>query len=110
MATCPFCRQAALRIIAVITQVEVIRTILRHLKLSVDPSAIAPARSRQAAFAWVAAHNVLRGLVGDVCAVEECLTPLTACAIPFAMPPSLAKTACPASSPWRPPLQPSLPP
>jgi hypothetical protein len=37
MATCPFCRQGALRMIAAITQAEVIRTILHHLKLSVDP-------------------------------------------------------------------------
>jgi hypothetical protein len=54
MATCPFCRQGALRMIAAITQAEVIRTILRHLKLSVDPPPIAPARSRPAAFDWVA--------------------------------------------------------
>ena len=51
-----------------------------------------------------------RGLVGDVRAVEECLTPLTACAIPFVMPPSLSKTARPASTPCRTPLKPSLPP
>ena len=54
MATCPFCRHGALRIIAAITQAEVIRTLLRHLKLSVDPPPIAPARSRQTAFVWVA--------------------------------------------------------
>jgi hypothetical protein len=30
MATCPFCRQGSLRIIAVITQAEVIKKILRH--------------------------------------------------------------------------------
>jgi hypothetical protein len=53
MATCPFCRHGALRIIAAITQAEVIRTLLRHLKLSVAPP-IAPARSRQTAFVWFA--------------------------------------------------------
>ena len=52
MARCPFCQQGALRIIAAITQGEVIRTILRHLKLAADPPPIAPARVRQEAFAW----------------------------------------------------------
>jgi hypothetical protein len=37
MAHCPFCHQGTLRIIAVITQGEVIGKILRHLKLAVDP-------------------------------------------------------------------------
>jgi hypothetical protein len=41
-----------LRIIAVITQGSVIKKSLRHLKLAVDPSPIAPAP--QAAFAWSA--------------------------------------------------------
>ena len=54
MATCPFCRQGSLRIIAAITQAEVIRKILRHLKLAADPPRIAPARARQATFDWVA--------------------------------------------------------
>jgi len=54
MATCPFCRQGALRIIAAITQAEVIRKILRHLKRAADPPPIAPARARQATFDWVA--------------------------------------------------------
>ena len=31
MVTCPFCCQGSLRIIAVITQVELIRKILRHV-------------------------------------------------------------------------------
>jgi len=52
MARCPWCQRGSLRIIAAITQGEVIRTILRHLKLAVDPPSIAPARARQAAFAW----------------------------------------------------------
>jgi hypothetical protein len=54
MATCPFCRQGALRILAAITQAEVIRKILRHLKRAADPPPIAPARARQATFDWVA--------------------------------------------------------
>ena len=54
MATCPFCRRGSLRIIAAITQAEVIRKILRHVKLSADPPPIVPARSGQAAFDWVA--------------------------------------------------------
>ena len=52
MATCPFCRRGALRIIAAMTQESVITRILRHLKLASVPPA--PARSRQATFAWVA--------------------------------------------------------
>ena len=54
MATCPFCGQGSLRIIAAITQAEVIRKILRHLKLATDPPPLAPARARQATFDWVA--------------------------------------------------------
>jgi hypothetical protein len=54
MATCPFCQHGALRLIAVITQGEVIRTILRHLKRAADPPPITPARSRQTSFDWVA--------------------------------------------------------
>jgi hypothetical protein len=55
MARCPFCQQGTLRIIAAITQGEVIRKILQHLKLSADPSPIAAARVRQEAFAWSSA-------------------------------------------------------
>src|SRR5262245_22325652 len=54
MATCPWCQQGTLRLIAIITQGEVISKILRHLKRSADPPPIAPARSRQASCAWVA--------------------------------------------------------
>jgi hypothetical protein len=54
MARCPLCQQGTLRLIAVITQGEVISKILHHLKLSADPPPIAPARSRQAPFDWVA--------------------------------------------------------
>jgi hypothetical protein len=38
----------------VATQAEVIRKMLRHLKLAVDPPPLAPARARQATFDWVA--------------------------------------------------------
>ena len=55
MARCPWCQEGTLRIIAAITQGEVIRTILRHLKLAVDPPAMAPARVRQEALAWSSA-------------------------------------------------------
>ena len=39
--------------ITTITQTEVIRKILCHLKLEADPPTIAPARARQATFDWV---------------------------------------------------------
>jgi hypothetical protein len=55
MARYPFCQQGTLRIIAAMTHGEVIRKILRHLKLAVDPPPIAPARVRQDAFAWSSA-------------------------------------------------------
>jgi hypothetical protein len=51
---CPFCQRGSLRIIAAITQGEVIRKILRHLKRAADPPPIAPARARQETFDWVA--------------------------------------------------------
>jgi hypothetical protein len=54
MGTCPLCQHGVLRLIAVITQGEVISKILRHLKRSADPPPIAPARTRQAACDWVA--------------------------------------------------------
>ena len=52
MATCPFCRRGSLRIIAAITQESVITRILRHLQLASVPPPIAPARRRQAIFAF----------------------------------------------------------
>ncbi len=52
MATCPVCQQGRLRLIVAITQGQVIRKILRHLKLTVDPPPIAAARVDQASFAW----------------------------------------------------------
>jgi Putative transposase len=54
MPHCPFCQRGTLRLIAVITQGEVIRKILRHLKRAADPPPIAPARTRQATRDWVA--------------------------------------------------------
>jgi len=54
LGTCPFCHRGTLQIIAAITQGEVIRKILRHLKLAADPPPLAPARIRQATFDWVA--------------------------------------------------------
>jgi hypothetical protein len=54
MGTCPLCQRGVLRLIAVITQGEVISKILRHLKLSADPPPIAPARSRPETVDWVA--------------------------------------------------------
>ena len=54
-ARCPWCQRGTLRIIAAMMQGGVIRTILRHLKLAVDPPPIAPARVRQEAFAWSSA-------------------------------------------------------
>ena len=44
----------SLRMIAAITQAEVIRKMLRHLRLAADPPPMAPARARQATFDWVA--------------------------------------------------------
>jgi hypothetical protein len=55
MARCPWCQRGVLRIIAAITQGEVIRQILRHLKLSADLPPLAPARVHQEAFAWSSA-------------------------------------------------------
>jgi hypothetical protein len=55
MVHCPWCQRGALRIIAAIMQGEVIRKILRHLKLAVDPPPMAPARVRQEALAWSSA-------------------------------------------------------
>ncbi len=50
MERCPVCQQGTLRIIAAMTESSVIKNILRHVKLAVDPPPIAPAQ--QAAFAW----------------------------------------------------------
>lgn len=52
MERCPVCGRGTLRIIAAITQGDVIRKILRHLKRAPDPPPIAPARVCQDHFAW----------------------------------------------------------
>jgi hypothetical protein len=52
MERCPVCQHGTLRLIAAMTQGSVIKPILRHLTLAVDPPPIAPAR--QAACAWTA--------------------------------------------------------
>jgi hypothetical protein len=48
----PACGRGTLRILAAITQADVIRKILRHLKLAPEPPPIAPARACQDRFAW----------------------------------------------------------
>jgi len=55
IAHCPWCQCGALRIIAAITQGEVIQKILQPLKLPVDPLLIALAHVHQHAFAWSSA-------------------------------------------------------
>ena len=55
MARCPWCQRGALRMIAAMTHGEVIRKILQPLQRSADPPPMAPARVRQAAFAWSSA-------------------------------------------------------
>jgi len=57
MGTCPWCQRGVLRLIAVITQGEVISKILRHLKRAADPPPIAPARARQERDAFASAHT-----------------------------------------------------
>jgi putative transposase/transposase-like zinc-binding protein len=52
MVHCPWCQCGTLRLIAVITQGEVIGKILRHLKLATDPPPIAPARARPEMYAF----------------------------------------------------------
>ncbi len=85
MATCPFCRQGALRMIAATTQAEVIRKLLRHLKRAADPPPSAPARARQATFDWVASAQPARVDSGATCAQRRGVSPLCAWAIPFAI-------------------------
>ena len=55
MVRCPWCQRGVLQIIAAITQDEVIRQILRHLKLAAALPSLAPARVHQEAFAWSSA-------------------------------------------------------
>ena len=74
LASCPLCRQGALRIVAAMTQEAVLTRLPCHLKRASVPPPLAPARARQETCDWVAsAHDVARGLVGDVRAAEGCL-------------------------------------
>ena len=54
LGTCPVCQRGTLQILVAITQAEVIRKMLRHLKRAADPPPLASARARQATFDWVA--------------------------------------------------------
>ncbi len=87
MERCPVCQQGTLRIIAAITEVSVIKQILRHLKLAVDPPLIASAR--QAAFAWDVS-SLYRALTADV-------RPLLGFSLPLVSP---SPSVCTPSSVW----------
>ena len=106
LASCLFCQQETLRIIAVITQGEVIRKILRHVQLAPDPPPWRlPIPAKKLLTGSPKPHNVVRGLVGDVCAVAVYLTPL-ACEIPFEIAPqpsSLSRGLPPGATPAAPP-------
>jgi hypothetical protein len=65
-ARCPVCQQGTLRIIAVITRGSVIRKILRHLKLAVDPPRL-PRRSQLCLCGPPEARPVLSGPTCDLC-------------------------------------------
>jgi len=52
LATFPWCRRGALRLIAVITQESVMARILRHLQLASVSPPIAPARACQESYAF----------------------------------------------------------
>jgi len=67
MATCPCCHQGALRLLAAITQAEVIRQMLRPLTLAAAPPLMAPARARQATCDWVASAQPARVASGATC-------------------------------------------
>jgi hypothetical protein len=54
MTTCPLCRRGSLRILAALTQESVSTRLLRPRKLASVPPPMAPARSRQVTFDWVA--------------------------------------------------------
>ena len=106
LAICPFCHQGTLRIITAITQGEVIRKILRHVQLAPDPPPWRlPVPAKKLLTGSPKPHNVVRGLVGDVCAVAVYLTPL-ACEIPFEIAPqpsSLSRGLPPGATPAAPP-------
>jgi len=67
MATCPCCHQGALRLLAAITQAEVIRQMLRPLTLAAAQPLMAPARARQATCDWVASAQPARVASGATC-------------------------------------------
>ena len=78
----PWCQQGTLRLIAVITQGEVMRKRLRPLKRAADPPPITPARARQTPCDWVASgHDDTRGLGRPVRAVAVGAD-LRVCALP----------------------------
>ena len=107
----PFCHQGALRILAAITQAEVMRKILRHLKRAADPPPLAPARARQATFDWVASAQPLRVDSGATCAQRRAGSPRCAVAIPFEIGPlQPSAVARPEPVPPGAPLQRSPPP
>ena len=89
MATCPFCQRGTLRLIAVITQGEVIRKILRHLKRRCRPAPhCACSCSPRDLRVRLSPHRGV-GLGGDVRAVQGSLTPLCVampCVIPLVPP------------------------
>ena len=77
-----WCQRGTLRLIAVITQGEVIRQILRHRTCAADPPPIAPVCARHASCDWVASgHDDTRGLVSHVRAVAG-VAHLRVCALP----------------------------
>jgi hypothetical protein len=87
MVTCPFGRQGALRMIAAITQAEVSRTRLCHLKRMADPPPIAAARACQATFDWVVYAQPSHVVSGATCAQRLGVSPPLSVAIPFALAP-----------------------
>jgi hypothetical protein len=68
-----------------ITQAEVIRKMLCHLKRAADPSPIALARARQAPCDWVASAQPSRVDSEATCAQRRDVSPRYAVAIPFAI-------------------------
>jgi hypothetical protein len=57
MERCPVCHQGTLRIIAAILETSVVKKILRHVKLAVDPPPIAPARQAAAGTELLPQHE-----------------------------------------------------
>jgi hypothetical protein len=93
MVTCPFGRQGALRMIAAITQAEVSRTRLCHLKRTADPPPIAAARACQATFDWVVYAQPSHVVSGATCAQRWGVSPPLSVAIPFALAPCRLPTS-----------------